>query len=84
MTLQEFGERFAVRHSAVIKWEKTKDNSTNMEWSTEKDIRLFIIDQLLPEEELAKKIVSLYRELSQKKTDEQVPVEQDCQEMLAG
>lgn len=83
MTLQEFGERFAVRHSAVLKWEKAKETPTRMEWSTEKDIRLFIADRLLPEEELEKKIIPLYRELREKKQDEQLPVEQDCQELQA-
>jgi DNA-binding transcriptional regulator YiaG len=83
LTLQAFGERFDVRHSAVIKWEKAQDAPTRMEWSTEKDIRLFTMDQLLPEKELAKKIVTLYRELNQKRNDEPVPLEQDCQELLA-
>ncbi len=54
-----------------------------MEWSTEKDIRLFIVDWLLPEKELAKKIVPLYRELRHKKQDAWVAIEQDCQELLA-
>lgn len=83
LTLQEFGERFDVRHTAVLKWEKAKDAPTRMDWSTEKDIRLYTVDQLLPEEELAKKIVPLYRELSRKKNDDQAPLEQDCQELLA-
>jgi len=49
MTLKEFGKRFGdVAHSAVIKWEKFGDNSTNMNWPTEKDIRLFIINELKP------------------------------------
>jgi len=46
MTLQDFAERFVVTHPAVIKWEKTTDKATGMNWSTEKDIRLFIINQL--------------------------------------
>jgi len=83
LTLQEFGERFDVRHSAVLKWEQAKDTPTRMDWSTEKDIRLFTVDRLLPEKELARKIVLLYRELSHKRNGEQVPLEQDCQELLA-
>ena len=46
MTVRSFAERFAIRHSAVIKWEKTKDSSTKMSWTTEKDVRLFILDEL--------------------------------------
>ena len=47
MTLKSFGERFGdVAHSAVIKWEKVGDLPTNMNWPTEKDIRLAIINKL--------------------------------------
>jgi hypothetical protein len=46
MTLQEFAKRFSVSHVAVLKWEKTKNHPTTMNWATEKDIRLFIIDKL--------------------------------------
>ncbi|MFN8672351.1 MAG: hypothetical protein U0457_09795 [Candidatus Sericytochromatia bacterium] len=52
MTLKEFSERFYVTHPCVINWEKEKDNSTNMNWITEKDIRLFIFDKLSKEEDL--------------------------------
>jgi hypothetical protein len=83
MTLQEFGECFDVRHTAVLKWEKAQNALTRMDWSTEKDIRLFIVDRLLPDEELEKKIVPLYRELRQKMNDEQFPIEQDCRDLLA-
>ena len=49
MDLKAFGKRFGdVAHSAVIKWEKAEDDFTNMGWSTEKDIRLAIIDKLKP------------------------------------
>src|SRR5579863_765149 len=43
MTLQEFGRRFCVTHAAVLKWEKSKNKNTNMNWTTEKDVRLFIL-----------------------------------------
>ena len=46
MTLQAFAARFCVTHVAVIKWEKTKDHATLMSWTTEKDIRLFILSKL--------------------------------------
>lgn len=49
MDLKAFGKRFGdVAHSAVIKWEKTEDEFTNMGWATEKDIRLAIIEELKP------------------------------------
>ena len=49
MDLKSFGKRFGdVAHSAVIKWEKFEDEPTNMNWATEKDIRLAIVDKLNP------------------------------------
>ncbi len=83
LTLQEFGECFDVRHTAVMKWEKCGPAPTRMDWTTEKDIRLFVLDRLLPEKELAKKIVPLYRDLRRKKRDAAIPVEQDCSEFMA-
>lgn len=44
MTLEEFAERFGVTHAAVSKWEKFGAQPTNMQWSTEKDIRLFVLE----------------------------------------
>lgn len=43
LTLQAFAERFGVSHAAVKKWENTGENPTSMSWSTEKDIRLFVL-----------------------------------------
>ena len=49
MNLKSFGKRFGdVAHSAVIKWENCGDHTTNMSWSTEKDIRLAIVDEIKP------------------------------------
>ena len=49
MDLKSFGKRFGdVAHSAVIKWEKFGDELTNMNWATEKDIRLAIVDKVRP------------------------------------
>lgn len=42
LTLEAFAQRFDVKHPAVIKWEKSADTPTQMQWSTEKDIRLMI------------------------------------------
>src|SRR3989338_2931031 len=46
MTLQSFAKRFYVTHAGVIKWEKTKTKTTEMAWTTEKDIRLFVLSNL--------------------------------------
>ena len=49
MDLKSFGKRFGdVSHPAVIRWEKFKDRPTNMNWATEKDIRLAIVDKFNP------------------------------------
>ena len=46
MTLQEFARRFGVTHPAVLKWEKAAARTTGTGWSTEKDIRLYVISRL--------------------------------------
>jgi hypothetical protein len=45
-TLEEFALRFGVSHPAVLKWEKTGNKVTAMNWTTEKDIRLCLIKSL--------------------------------------
>lgn len=42
MTLEQFAKRLGLSHPAVLKWEKKGDAPTGMNWSNEKDIRLFI------------------------------------------
>ncbi len=48
LTLQMFAKRLGVSHVAVIKWEKSGQHITAMSWSTEKDIRLFVLSKLTP------------------------------------
>jgi len=48
MTLKDFGDRFVVSHPAVLKWENKENKPTDMAWSTEKDMRLFITRELQP------------------------------------
>jgi transcriptional regulator with XRE-family HTH domain len=45
MTLERFAARFGLTRQAVMKWEKAGNATTSMAWSTEKDIRLFILDR---------------------------------------
>ena len=66
MDLKSFGKRFGdVAHSAVIKWEKTGDDFTNMGWSTEKDIRLAVIENLKPK--VLRAVYSQLAEIAPKK-----------------
>ena len=46
MTLAGFGKRFDVSHPAVLKWEGARNRVPALKWPVEKDIRLFILDQL--------------------------------------
>lgn len=60
-TLKEFAQRFGVTHPAVKKWEQTKSKPAKMGWSTEKDIRLFILESL---GKRAKRLGEAYVELA--------------------
>ncbi len=62
MTVRAFADRFSIRHSAVIKWQKKRNNHTKMVWSTEKDIRLFVLDEL---ENKSTALQDLYRSLKE-------------------
>ena len=67
MNLKNFGKRFGdVAHSAVIKWEKFGDRPTNMNWATEKDIRLAIVDKLRPK--ILRKAYVELQEIAPRKT----------------
>ena len=58
MNLKDFGSRFGdVAHSAVVKWEKCEDEPTKMNWPTEKDIRMAVIEHVKP-----KFLYEFYRE----------------------
>lgn len=47
LTLKAFGERFGnVSHSCVIQWQGAQSESTTMNWTIEKDIRLAVFKKL--------------------------------------
>jgi hypothetical protein len=60
MTIRDFAEQVSVKHPAVIKWESKADTPTQMAWSTEKDIRLFVLDEIAQK---ASELRDLYRSL---------------------
>jgi hypothetical protein len=80
MTYREFAERFAVKHPAVIKWGKKEDRCTEMAWTTEKDIRLFIIDHLSKKAEDLRK---LYRTLNEEAKAVVKPIKIDSKKIAA-
>jgi transcriptional regulator with XRE-family HTH domain len=75
MTLEKFAERFSVTHPAVIKWERTMDKPTGMNWATEKDIRLAVLRHL--EKGGAKFFVEVYEELAMPPKAESAPIKLD-------
>lgn len=80
MTLKEFAARFCVTHAGVIKWEKTKDAPTVMNWTTEKDLRLFILTKLGAG---PAKMAKLYAELESLPTRKPVPIHLDAKDIAA-
>lgn len=80
MTVRDFAERFSIKHPAVIKWEKTKDKSTKMAWTTEKDIRLFILDEL---NRRAIELHKLYKALVEEAVEPKNPIRVDAEEIAA-
>ena len=46
LSLSALAEFLGVSHAGVKRWENHKDGFTNMGWSTEKDIRLFVLSRL--------------------------------------
>jgi len=80
MTLQAFADRFCVTHVAVIKWEKTGNKTTSMAWTTEKDLRLFVLSKLVAK---PTEIAKLYAELEKKRAESGSLVEIDAKKMAA-
>ena len=80
MTTREFGARFSVKHPAVIKWEKKQESLTDMAWTTEKDIRLFIVDQLVKK---ASELQKLYRLLGEEAEAKKKPISLDSELIAA-
>jgi hypothetical protein len=80
MTLQAFAARFCVTHVAVIKWEKTDSKPTAMAWTTEKDLRLFVLSKCAAK---PTEIAKLYAKLEKEQADSGIAVEVDIEKMAA-
>ncbi len=80
MTLQEFSKRFCVTHVAVMKWEKTKSQQTAMNWTTEKDIRLFLLTRLAAK---AQELANLYDDLQVLPAGKPEPIHLDAKKIAA-
>lgn len=80
MTLQEFADRFAVSHAAVLKWEKAKNKQTGMNWASEKDLRLFVLSKMT---DRADDLAHLYQALEHRKAERKQTVELDGGDLAA-
>ena len=80
MTLQSFAKRFYVTHAGVIKWEKAKTKSTEMVWTTEKDIRLFVLSNLGA---TSKELAQLYEKLESHPSNITKEVQLDIEKIAA-
>ncbi len=74
MTSTEFGAKFDVSHAAVLKWERAGAHRTEMNWATEKDIRLFVASR---GQSKATDFIAIYRELEEKADDSEMLVKID-------
>lgn len=80
MTVRAFADQFSIKHTAVLKWEKNGDSPTKMTWSTEKDIRLFVLDEL---EKQATEFRKLYRSLREVAEETTEPITVDGKNIAA-
>lgn len=51
LTQTEFGKVLGVTHPAVAKWGKTENKSSKMSLSTQRELRLYLLDHLLSKDE---------------------------------
>ncbi len=47
LTQSEFGKLFGVTHPAIVKWEKMGNKGCKMNLTTQRDLRLLLLDRLL-------------------------------------
>lgn len=74
MTSEAFGKRFDVTHPAVLKWESAGKRATAMKWTTEKEIRLFVLDELHVK---PKDFMGAYQSLRDEAPPKPKPIEMD-------
>ncbi len=80
MTLEQFARRLGLSHPAVLKWEKKGNKPTGMNWSNEKDIRLFVKKSLVGAK---KPFFDLYEFLETVTPDRARRVRVDAEELAA-
>ncbi len=51
LTQTEFAKLFGLTHPAIVKWEKMKNKGSKMNLTTQRDLRLWLLDQLLTKDD---------------------------------
>ena len=51
LTQLQFGKLFGVTHAAIVKWEKAGNKGSKMNLTTQRDLRLLLLDQLLAKDD---------------------------------
>ncbi len=80
LNLEGFATRFDVTHPAVLKWERAKNHATTMNWTTEKDIRLFALAKLHPK---AQAFVVAYEQLIEVASEKSEAIKIDLEKKSA-
>ena len=75
LTQSEFGKLFGVTHPAIVKWEKKGNSASKMNLLTQRDLRLWLLDQLLIRDEDFRKAFKLVHKT--KYTSQSVPLNFD-------
>ena len=68
LTQTEFGKLFGVTHPAIVKWEKTENRSSKMNLSTQLDLRIWLLDQLLLNDESFRRGFKIVHETKYQRT----------------
>jgi len=69
-TLDEFGKLLGVTHPAVLKWEKAGDKPAKISLTTEREMRLLILDKLLGKDSDFRKAFRVIHTLKFTKSEE--------------
>lgn len=81
LTQSAFGKLFGVTHPAVVKWEKTANRGSKMNLTTQRDLRLWLLDQLLSKDDDFRKAFKIIHSTDYSESIE--PLEVDIPNSLA-
>ena len=76
LTQSKFGDIFGITHVAVVKWEKMANKSSKMSLNTQREIRMWILDHLLTQDEDFRKAFKIIH--AKKFSDKVTPLKIDA------